>query len=92
MLLSVLGLASFAAGECAWVLWVGADNPRGERTWTLFGGFPSHRVSGVDVGWAACKKALDEQVMPMWARQPEVRNPWAVCVPDTVDPRAPRGK
>ena len=89
VLLNVTVLVSSASAECAWVLWTRAEDSSGNRLWTTFASFPSMRQDNVDLGWGLCIKRLNEEVLPLIAKQP--KGGWAVCLPDTVDPRAPKG-
>jgi hypothetical protein len=81
--LSLLTLAATASAECAWVLWnVAVQRQTGQ---TL--GFPTRSFDTRQ----AC-----EQVMFAWAAEHQAEKPESrisfVCVPDTVDPRGPKGK
>ncbi|OGA02873.1 MAG: hypothetical protein A3I00_05805 [Betaproteobacteria bacterium RIFCSPLOWO2_02_FULL_64_12] len=85
----LLTSAGTASAECAWVLWIAYDSS-GQRTWHIFASFPGTVGDMAGVGWLACDKALKERALPMLARQPELKNTFAVCLPDTVDPRGPK--
>jgi hypothetical protein len=90
----VLSTSSPASAECAWVLWMAADDPKSERVWQTVSGFPSNKISQsgvtIDTGWKLCKDALDVLIKQM-RDQPELKNPYASCLPDTVDPRGRKG-
>ena len=89
--LSVLAWAATARAECAWVLW--QESESGSGRWAL--------DSGVEVSFSAkadCEKQRDarfEFVARMQEQESPSRHsatPFFLCLPDTVDPRGPKGK
>jgi hypothetical protein len=81
---SLLTSAATADAECAWVVWAGAErNPRpiiGDPIeWTP--------VRGFDTKQACVKTATEATGNPKNKAWVEFR-----CLPDTVDPRGPKGK
>ena len=106
--MSLLASAATASGECAWVFWLEAGDPRTHESL-------SRPVSG----WGtreACEQALTQKLASdsekntemdvtvdpqagrprLWVRRKGRSEPLAVysyvCLPDTVDPRGPKGK
>jgi len=91
-LLVTLGLfacATAASAECAWIVWASHVLPStGDQVWSVLGAF-----SEAEGGKAACdaftnkrNKTLEHDEQAKRA----MRN--LVCLPDTVDPRGPKGK
>src|SRR5215831_1322654 len=106
--MSLLASAATASGECAWVFWLEAGDPR------------THESSSRPVsGWGtreACEQALTQKLASdsekntemdvtvdraagrprLWVRRKGHSEPLAVysyvCLPDIVDPRGPKGK
>lgn len=77
-ILVVLTLASTAWAGCAWVLWGRPKNePRSD--WSVVDAFTSKMIGAS--AKSACENAAKETARPeiVW-----------VCLPDTVDPRAPK--
>jgi hypothetical protein len=93
--LSLLASAATAHAECAWVLWEQID----AQPWSLKDGF-----SGAD----SCKRALRSGIRKSVSRYPGSEDSGGntaviakdsgrlmlafACLPDTVDPRAAKGK
>jgi hypothetical protein len=73
--------ATSPSAECAWVLWFKAAR-EDMKSWELFTAYKTHDACMSNAVWA---KALEEK-----------RNPNSQvlfnCLPDTVDPRGPKGK
>jgi len=91
--LSLLASAATAYAECAWVLW--AKSHESLNTW---------QPSGAHLSLRSCQTALDQlprnQEGGKWVVSPgsafyskeDAVYQHVVCLPDTVDPRGPKGK
>ncbi len=90
--LSLLTSAVAAHAECAWILWM--ELPVGSAQWTL-GKTPSAAFEKradcerMAQGAAAVRAAMADEAAK---RGEKVENAFFVCLPDTVDPRAPKGR
>jgi hypothetical protein len=83
-LLAVLTLASFAWADCAWVVWSSSISTSGAEVWSVIGAYS--RESG---GENACGKFTKEANDRSKGEQNRLAY---VCLPDTVDPRGPKGR
>ena len=85
-LLGLLTLATFASAESAWVLWLGTGTG-----YTPFGAY------GGQTGERECKEAI-AQLMTEMRKDTAQLNEFLksssryICLPDTLDPRGPKGK
>ena len=87
--LTTLGLLALAtsAAECAWVLWV--EEPVGSNRWSLASRTAFERRRECDEAQRILKEAIvaaSNRRLPAPAAQPYT------SLPDTVDPRGPKGK
>ena len=79
---TVLTLAESAGAACAWVLWSPVLDERGRALadrWSIVGAYESKQecVKVYEIAIAGADKASPGRGM--------------LCLPDTVDPRAPKG-
>lgn len=90
----VLSVASRAMATCAWVLWVRVMVPesRTPGMMTADPWSPTHSVSTLQ----ECSDLLRQMGYRFdtgggWVYRKDNRTWQAVCVPDTIDPRGPKG-
>jgi hypothetical protein len=84
--LGLLVLATSASAECAWVLWLGTGT-----TYTAFGAY------GGSTGEKECQEAVTQVMTDMKKDVTQLgeflkSSSRYLCLPDTVDPRGPKGK
>lgn len=79
VLLCLLAVATSASAECAWVLWGQTQDPWGALVEVRLEGWPSREACEQERG--------DREKAP-----PALRMASYSCLPDTVDPRGPKGK
>jgi len=88
IVLSLVAPAATAYAECAWVLWAGGVKTSGEAVFVPIEGYPTK---------AECEKgrkasAVDEVEQLKRDVAGAGMKLAFTCLPDTVDPRGPKGK
>jgi hypothetical protein len=88
VVLSLLTSAATAHAECAWILWAGGVKTSGEAVYAPIEGYPTK---------AECEKGRSaSSVDEVEQLKRDVAGAGMklafTCLPDTVDPRGPKGK
>ena len=86
--LSLLASPATAYAECAWVLWAGGVKTSGEAVYVPIEGYPTK--AGCEKGRSA--SAVDEVEQLKRDVAGAGMKLAFTCLPDTVDPRGPKGK
>jgi hypothetical protein len=96
--LSLLAWTATASAECSWVLWIGSIKPI--EDWSISSAHPSLRDCSSDLndlGHTYEREGYKVSGLTLTARTAVYRKGdndkgYLHCLPDTVDPRGPKGK
>jgi hypothetical protein len=85
---SLLASAATAYAECAWILWAGGVKTSGEAVYAPIEGYPTRAecVKGRSTSSVDEVEQLKRDVAGAGMKLA------FTCLPDTVDPRGPKGK
>ena len=86
--LSLLTSAATAYAECAWVLWAGGVKTSGEAVYAPIEGYPT-RAECVKGRSASSVDEVEQLKRDIAGAGMKLA---FTCLPDTVDPRGPKGK
>jgi hypothetical protein len=96
VVLLLLASVGTASAECAWVLWRGTVAP-GELRWTIGEAFPAAADCTTALTFAAesmTSSGIEVLHVPgtrMATWRDGVGRGYLYCLPDTIDPRGPKG-
>jgi hypothetical protein len=100
---SLLASATTVYAECAWVLWVRTQVPGQATTTSVLGAYEARaecknaereEIAGVRVKFPSAKMKVDRETVWVWNEKSAatmITHDY-YCLPDTVDPRGPKGK
>jgi hypothetical protein len=101
LVLSLLGSAATAHAECAWVLWVRTQVPGQAPTTSVLGAYEARaecknaereKIAGVRAKSPSAKTKVDRETVWVWNEKSAATITHDYyCIPDTVDPRGPKG-
>ena len=101
--LYLLTSVATASAECAWVLWVRTRVPGQATTTSVLGAYEARaecksaereEIAGVRAKFPSAKMKVDRETVWVWNEKSvaTVITHDYYCIPDTVDPRGPKGK
>lgn len=83
----LLAVATSAPAECAWIMWSSATLPTAEKHYAVIAAY-----SREDGGQRACEQTAAKVNKENMSNELKRRVDYRLeCIPDTVDPRGPKG-